>query len=1135
MTDRGESLGGFLLDLSDRLRRLDDPAEIPGEAAAALGAYLGVSRAGYAEVEADGQHFVIERDWTDGSVKPGAGRRTMRSFGPDVVAMLYRGETQRIEDAGRDPRVRSQDRPAFEEMQIEAAVTVPLVKAGRLRAMFSLQKSSPRKWTDTEVRLIEEVAERTWSALERARTTARLRDSEATLAFLLKLSDRTRRETNTDTILTATAEMLGEQLGLARVTYGEIDEAQTSMTVMHAWGDNVPDAGGKYPLAMFGAEVLASHFAGQTFVTEDASTDPRMGPDGRTFAAQIECKGAVTIPLIKGGRMTALLSVQDTRPRRWSDGELRLLEEVAERTWGALERGRTEARLRESEAQLRLLADTMAQLAWIADEHGAVYWYNKRWYDYSGAAPGDDWVAFIHPDDFERAQAQVARALKAGDAFEVVLRFRRADGVYRPFLTRVQPERSSSGRVVRWFGTNTDIADQLEAERTSAFLLALGDRVRRMTDPAEVLAASNEMLGLHLGVSRVGYAEIDPADPDTIEVAHNWTDGTVRSVEGRHSFLAFGDENVTRLRAGDTFRLENAADETRIMPGERKAYDVMAIAAAVSVPLIKGGRLVALLSVHEKRPRDWTDAEVRLMEEVAERTWATLERARAETDLRHSQALLAAFMANAPVGMYLRDEAGRYVMANAGMDRIFGRPAAEAIGLTADKLLGEDLRKAIFDQDAVPLTEGGAQVAEQHLVGAGDGSWTLVIRFPVDLGAQGRRIGGFAIDVTEQKNAEAELARSREALYQSEKLTALGSLLAGVSHELNNPLAVVVGQSTMLEEDAAGTRLSERAGKIRRAAERCSRIVQTFLAMARQRPPTRGRVAINDVVRAALDLTAYGMRAGGIAVHSNLGSDLPPLDADADQLHQVFANLLVNAQQALQDRAGDRQLHIVTRCGASPGTVEVEVTDNGPGIPKEIRRRVMEPFFTTKPQGAGTGLGLSFSLGIVEAHGGTLELLDKEEGAGFLVTLPSVQMVAHSPRAESAELAAPPVRAQALVIDDEADVADMIAEMLEAQGYRVHVAAGGADAKRQLAAGNYDLVLSDLRMPDIDGPALHAWIAAERPELMSKLGYITGDTLGPNAARFLTSSGRPCLEKPFTPADLRSFIAQNLNRPEGEQ
>jgi PAS domain S-box-containing protein len=955
---RGEE--GFLLGISDRLRRIDDPLEILGEAAAAVGAYLGASRAGYAEVDPDGI-FTIERDWTDGSVKPGAGRRTIAAFGAAATEMLYRGETQCIEDARTDPRVGA-GRPAFEEMRIEAAVTVPLLKDGRLVAMFSVQKSEPRAWRDAEVRLIEEVAERTWGAHERAKTAARLRDSEATLAFLLELGDRTRHE----------------------------------------------------------------------------------------------------------------------------------------------------------------------------------------------------------------------------------------------------------------------------------------------TDAAVILRDAVEAIGRRLRANRVGYAEIN-AGTDILAVDVEWGDGTLRPITGHYPLTAFGTLHVGALARGETACIADVGHSRHIDDTNRSAIDAMGIRAAITVPLVRHGELVALLSVHHGAPRGWTDGEVRLVEEVAERTWAVVERARAEAELRQSQALLAAFMENAPVGMYLKDETGRYIMANAGMDRIFGRPAAGVVGRHIDELFDAPARERIAAQEAVAFAEGRAQTAEQHLPGTEDGSWTLVIRFPIELGAQQRRIGGFAIDVTEQKRAEArlaesearlmaflthapasmylkdsdgrylianaevarrlgvpqdavpgrtiaelaspeiaayteareravlasgqaetyeqafelpegmvhalatrfpvpdadgqltriggvlidvtpqkraeaELARSREALHQSEKLTALGSLLAGVSHELNNPLSVVVAQAVMLEEDTEGGPLATRASKIRTAAERCAKIVQTFLAMARQKSPQRRWVDMNAVVAGALELTGYGLRSSGVEVRCDFADALPPVIGDADQLHQVIANLVVNAQHALEDVSGARELRIATRAGHAPGTVEVELVDNGPGVPPEHRRRLFEPFFTTKPQGAGTGLGLSFSLGVAEAHGGTLELVGKGPGAAFRLTLPANGVPARREAPAAAMLSA--THGDALVVDDEADIAEIIAELLGKQGYRVEIARNGSEAKTRLAARDFDLVLSDLRMPDVDGPALHAWLAANKPHLLDRLGFVTGDTMGPNAVRFLGASGRPTLEKPFTPQSLRAFVAR---------
>jgi PAS domain S-box-containing protein len=387
-------------------------------------------------------------------------------------------------------------------------------------------------------------------------------------------------------------------------------------------------------------------------------------------------------------------------------------------------------------------------------------------------------------------------------------------------------------------------------------------------------------------------------------------------------------------------------------------------------------------------------------------------------------------------------------------------------------------------------------------------------------------ITGIHLDVTDRKVAENDLARSLEALHQSEKLAALGSLLAGVSHELNNPLAAIVGQAEMLEEDSRGTALEARAKKISAAADRCARIVQTFLAMARRRAPDRVATDPNSLVADALQITEYPLRTAGVAVVSDCDPHVPAVEADRDQLHQVLVNLIINAQQALE-AADMLDKRVCVRTGITDaGTVAIDVIDNGPGVPPDVLGRIFEPFFTTKPQGSGTGVGLSFSHGIVTAHGGTLTLLPSERGATFRIELPaaspaSVEIAAEPPSAPSPIA---PVRRKALVVDDEADIADTIRELLEREGFDVAVASDGAAALMALDRGDYDIVLSDLRMPGVNGPEMYERLAETRPHLLSRIGFVTGDTLGSSMDSFLRESGRPVLEKPFTRAGVRCLV-----------
>jgi PAS domain S-box-containing protein len=380
-------------------------------------------------------------------------------------------------------------------------------------------------------------------------------------------------------------------------------------------------------------------------------------------------------------------------------------------------------------------------------------------------------------------------------------------------------------------------------------------------------------------------------------------------------------------------------------------------------------------------------------------------------------------------------------------------------------------------------------------------------------------------DITEKKRASEELARQREMLHQREKLAALGSLLAGVAHELNNPLSVVVARAAILEERAdPATR--DAASKIRAAAERCARIVRTFLAMARQQQPERVPVTVSEVVSAALDLTGYALKTSGVEVTLDLAPRIPPVLADADQLHQVFMNLIINAQHALQDQPLPRELSLASRFDSSTNTIRITVADNGPGIPASVRKRIFEPYFTTKPLGTGTGVGLAVCLGIVEAHGGTLAVESAEgSGAVFSIVLPAGALDEDSPE-ENEPPRTKPTQRSALVVDDEVEVREALAEILTSSGHRVVGAASGREALERMSGERFDVILTDMRMPDLDGRGLYREIEARWPERACQVVFISGDTLTSTLRAFAEESGRPVIEKPFLPSEVRRVVSE---------
>ena len=382
------------------------------------------------------------------------------------------------------------------------------------------------------------------------------------------------------------------------------------------------------------------------------------------------------------------------------------------------------------------------------------------------------------------------------------------------------------------------------------------------------------------------------------------------------------------------------------------------------------------------------------------------------------------------------------------------------------------------------------------------------------------------VDISDRKQAEEEIARQRESLAQSEKMSALGSLLASVAHELNNPLSIIVGQGELLEMIADDPRVKERAGKIKLAADRCARIVGTFLSMARKKAPTRAPTGIPELVHGALELAGNALRTTNITVETDLPDDLPEILADGDQLMQVILNLIINAQHALSDFSASRQLRIsAEREGGE--SLRLVIEDSGPGVPEQLREQVFEPFFTTKPEGLGTGIGLSVCQSIMSLHGGEISMDDSDlGGARFALRLPIRGEAGSNVTAGKfdAEAWSKIGKQKILVVDDEAEVAQMILDHLASDGHEVSIARNGQEALEKLRAKSFDIVLSDLRMPELDGPGLYEAIDEEGLHPLDHVAFLTGDTLSASARRFLARAQGPYLEKPFKPDEVRQLI-----------
>ncbi len=378
------------------------------------------------------------------------------------------------------------------------------------------------------------------------------------------------------------------------------------------------------------------------------------------------------------------------------------------------------------------------------------------------------------------------------------------------------------------------------------------------------------------------------------------------------------------------------------------------------------------------------------------------------------------------------------------------------------------------------------------------------------------------------------LEETQAQLLQAGKLAAVGQLIGGVAHELNNPLAVVVGHAQLLELKSRDPAILERAARILEAAHRASAIVRELQTFARPRTPELTALRLSDIVDRVLALREQTLRVSGIEVERAVGGDLPPVLGDPAQLEQVLLNLVLNAEhatRALGDGAPADRRRIRITLGREGDRLRLAIGDRGPGIPQDVLPRIFEPFYTTKPVGQGTGLGLSICYSIVAAHHGRI-WAESEPGRGatFIVELP-----AYHGAMETRPPAAPPPRPQprpgrVLVIDDEADVAATLRELLESLDQEVTVATGGEAGWRLLReqATAWDLVTLDLKMPDLSGQRVWERVVSGAADLARRVIFVTGDTVDPETQEFLAATGRPVVQKPFDQATLAAVLHRHL-------
>ena len=550
---------------------------------------------------------------------------------------------------------------------------------------------------------------------------------------------------------------------------------------------------------------------------------------------------------------------------------------------------------------------------------------------------------------------------------------------------------------------------RLEREGRRDFLLELNDRLRQLADPVAVQREASRALGMLVGASRVGYAEILD-DGETSVVTVNYTDG-VRGIEGRYRVSDYGPALLHALLAGRTVVNGDVAHDSTLSDAERAAHAAIQVGAAVDLPLMKDGRLVAVLFMHFREAHPFTAEEVSLLEALAERTWEAVERARAEAALRASEAQLRLAVDVAELGTWsfsLVDGSGHIDERAA---QIVGLPA----GAFADVAQAQATAAHPDDLEAVKTAitagiSGGAPFELRYRVRHPDGTIRHVTsRAVAMIDEEGRpmRLVGTVRDVTAEWEAAAErdrlLEAEREARAESEVAQreaeganrAKSEFLAVMSHELRTPLNAIGGYAELMEMGIRGPVTQaqlEDLHRIQVSQRHLLGLINEVLNYAKVETGTvrydLATVRVRDVLAAAEALVAPQTSAKGLTLM--IGTCPPDLTvrADAEKLRQILVNLLSNAMK-FTERGG----RIALECAPSESIVEITVCDSGIGIPAEQLERIFEPFVQVRAEltrtAEGTGLGLAISRDLARGMGGDLRAESKEgKGSVFTLTLP---------------------------------------------------------------------------------------------------------------------------------------------------
>ncbi|MFB3816778.1 MAG: response regulator [Candidatus Methylomirabilales bacterium] len=783
----------------------------------------------------------------------------------------------------------------------------------------------------------------------------------------------------------------------------------------------------------------------------------------------------------------------------------------------ALDRAESRQALSEAEARYRELFDRIPLGIYRVRPTGEFLDANPALLEMLGYPDREALLAvriadlYLEPAEWQRERAQLDRT---GVVRDLELPLRRRDGAVIFVRINARAVRDAKRRVCWYEGTLEDVTERRRTQDALLFRTSQLEAIRAVT--AEITRELDlpTLLGLitQRAIELVGgqagmvllWSEAEQALLPHAWRGHGDWLGELRVPLGRG--LVGG---VARRRRG--MIVNEYRDWAGAAPEILERTEIRAILAE---PVLYHDRLIGVIAVSSTEPgRRFLEDDLRALRLLANPAAIAIENARLFGEASRVKTEWENTF-NATVDLIaVLDPAARVVRAN----RAFLQRHAAA----GDGVVGRTCRELFPGTgpgcDTACCLGQGRAVTEERETADGEVFLQTCSPFYAD---DGRPLGIVQIskDVTAQR-------RLQHQLMQAEKMAAMGRLVSGVAHELNNPLTAVSGMAQLLLLGTHDAATRESLSVITAEAERAAAIVRNLLSFARAHRPDRRAVQLQALIENALALRAYALHVQNVRVTRRYAEGLPPVHTDPHQIQQAILNLLVNAEQAITEKGRGGEIRIGTAADADGSRALLRIEDDGPGIPRDALDKIFDPFFTTRPAGRGAGLGLSICHAILTEHGGSIAAGNRPEGgAWFELRLPVAAEPAPAPPPRQP---CPPRRV--LVVDDEPAIVRVLAGALALDGHHVETAADGPAGAERLARGRYDVVFMDMKMPGFDGERIYdEVICALQPR--PRVIVMTGDTISQRTRAFLARTGLRCVEKPFNLEEIADCLREDGER-----